>query len=85
MTDLDFHVFDTTLRDGAQREGVSYSVADKLAVGTVHEGPVGGDHRPGISGPVACRRPNSATSRARNGAVRGFMDPMNLTGTIIIS
>ena len=31
-TDLDFHVFDTTLRDGAQREGVSYSVADKLAV-----------------------------------------------------
>jgi 2-isopropylmalate synthase len=27
-----FHVFDTTLRDGAQREGVSYSVADKLAV-----------------------------------------------------
>jgi 2-isopropylmalate synthase len=30
--DLDFHVFDTTLRDGAQREGVSYSVADKLAV-----------------------------------------------------
>src|SRR6188472_3391548 len=32
MTTTDFHVFDTTLRDGAQREGVSYSVADKLAV-----------------------------------------------------
>jgi 2-isopropylmalate synthase len=31
-TTTDFHVFDTTLRDGAQREGVSYSVADKLAV-----------------------------------------------------
>ena len=31
-TPTDFHVFDTTLRDGAQREGVSYSVADKLAV-----------------------------------------------------
>jgi 2-isopropylmalate synthase len=31
MTD-DFHVFDTTLRDGAQREGISYSVADKIAV-----------------------------------------------------
>jgi len=30
--DGSFHVFDTTLRDGAQREGVSYSVADKLAV-----------------------------------------------------
>jgi 2-isopropylmalate synthase len=28
----DFHVYDTTLRDGAQREGISYSVADKLLV-----------------------------------------------------
>ena len=28
----EFHVFDTTLRDGAQREGISYSVGDKLAV-----------------------------------------------------
>ncbi|MBA8823185.1 2-isopropylmalate synthase [Saccharopolyspora lacisalsi] len=27
-----FHVYDTTLRDGAQREGVSYSITDKLAV-----------------------------------------------------
>src|SRR6185312_5746574 len=27
-----FHVFDTTLRDGAQREGITYSVADKLAI-----------------------------------------------------
>ena len=27
-----FHVYDTTLRDGAQREGISYSVEDKLAV-----------------------------------------------------
>src|SRR5882757_3432031 len=27
-----FHVHDTTLRDGAQREGISYSVTDKLAV-----------------------------------------------------
>ncbi|WP_062213042.1 citramalate synthase [Streptomyces sp. NBRC 109706] len=25
-----FHLYDTTLRDGAQREGISYSVADKL-------------------------------------------------------
>ncbi len=30
--DDSFHVYDTTLRDGAQREGISYSVADKLAV-----------------------------------------------------
>ncbi len=28
----EFHVFDTTLRDGAQREGITYSVADKLAI-----------------------------------------------------
>ena len=27
-----FHVYDTTLRDGAQREGISYSVTDKLTV-----------------------------------------------------
>ncbi|WP_410574123.1 citramalate synthase [Amycolatopsis sp. cmx-4-61] len=27
-----FHLYDTTLRDGAQREGISYSVQDKLAV-----------------------------------------------------
>src|SRR6195952_4419074 len=31
----EFHVFDTTLRDGAQREGITYSVADKLAVATL--------------------------------------------------
>jgi 2-isopropylmalate synthase len=29
---MDYQVYDTTLRDGAQREGISYSVADKLAV-----------------------------------------------------
>ncbi|WP_038840647.1 citramalate synthase [Salinispora arenicola] len=29
---MTFQVYDTTLRDGAQREGVSYSVVDKLAV-----------------------------------------------------
>ena len=29
---MTFQVYDTTLRDGAQREGIGYSVADKLAV-----------------------------------------------------
>jgi 2-isopropylmalate synthase len=29
---MGYHVFDTTLRDGAQREGITYSVVDKLAV-----------------------------------------------------
>ena len=27
-----FHLYDTTLRDGAQRAGISYSIADKFAV-----------------------------------------------------
>ncbi|GGS52173.1 citramalate synthase [Actinokineospora fastidiosa] len=33
-----FHVYDTTLRDGAQREGISYSVADKLKVARLLDG-----------------------------------------------
>src|SRR5215213_7701388 len=32
MLDDSFHVYDTTLRDGAQAEGITYSVNDKLAV-----------------------------------------------------
>ena len=28
----DFHVYDTTLRDGAQQEGINLSVADKLTI-----------------------------------------------------
>jgi 2-isopropylmalate synthase len=31
-TDDTFHVYDTTLRDGAQQEGLNLSVADKLAI-----------------------------------------------------
>jgi len=33
-----FHVYDTTLRDGAQREGISYSVNDKLAIARLLDG-----------------------------------------------
>ncbi|MGH3415540.1 MAG: hypothetical protein ACRDSS_03655, partial [Actinocrinis sp.] len=32
MTSDDFHVYDTTLRDGMQQEGLSPSVVDKLAI-----------------------------------------------------
>ena len=32
MTSTDFHVYDTTLRDGAQQEGLNLSVADKLTI-----------------------------------------------------
>jgi 2-isopropylmalate synthase len=31
-TDADFHVYDTTLRDGAQQEGLNLSVEDKLTI-----------------------------------------------------
>jgi 2-isopropylmalate synthase len=32
VTSSDFHVYDTTLRDGAQQEGLNLSVADKLTI-----------------------------------------------------
>jgi 2-isopropylmalate synthase len=32
MLDDQFHVYDTTLRDGAQQEGLNLSVADKLVI-----------------------------------------------------
>lgn len=32
MADDRFHVYDTTLRDGAQQEGLNLTVTDKLAV-----------------------------------------------------
>ena len=32
MPDDRFHVYDTTLRDGAQQEGLTLTVADKLAI-----------------------------------------------------
>jgi 2-isopropylmalate synthase len=32
VTTSDFHVYDTTLRDGAQQEGLNLSVADKLTI-----------------------------------------------------
>ncbi|MGH3382003.1 MAG: citramalate synthase, partial [Actinoallomurus sp.] len=32
MRDDGFHVYDTTLRDGAQQEGLNLTVADKLAI-----------------------------------------------------
>jgi 2-isopropylmalate synthase len=38
MLDDSFHVYDTTLRDGAQAEGISYSVSDKLAVARLLDG-----------------------------------------------
>jgi len=35
---MSVQVFDTTLRDGAQREGITYSVADKLAIARLLDG-----------------------------------------------
>ena len=46
----EFHVFDTTLRDGAQREGITYSVADKLAVARLLDQIGVGLHRGRLAG-----------------------------------
>ena len=35
-TDDSFHVFDTTLRDGAQREGINLTVAEYLIRRSAH-------------------------------------------------
>ena len=32
MPDDQFHIYDTTLRDGAQQQGLSLTVGDKLAI-----------------------------------------------------
>ena len=31
------HLYDTTLRDGTQREGISYSLDDKLKIAVTHD------------------------------------------------
>jgi len=46
----DFHVYDTTLRDGAQQEGLSLSVQDKLAIAR-HLDDLGGFSLQGIRDP----------------------------------
>src|SRR5436309_2604161 len=38
MPDDSFHVYDTTLRDGAQQEGLNLTVADELGVGFIEGG-----------------------------------------------
>ena len=55
MTDI--HVYDTTLRDGAQQEGLNLSVADKLAIAQRRVVDVDVGHRcsPKIGMPVARR------------------------------
>ena len=58
----EFHVYDTTLRDGAQREGISYSVVDKLAVARILDDYGVGFIEGGGRGP--CRRtPSSSIAR----------------------
>ena len=45
-----FHVYDTTLRDGAQQEGLNLSVADKLAIARQHRRPRRRLHRGRLAG-----------------------------------
>ena len=65
-----FHVFDTTLRDGAQREGINLTVADKLAiarhlddfgVGFIEGGWPGANPGTPSSSPAPARRSTSST------------------------
>ena len=46
----DFHVYDTTLRDGAQQEGLNLSVADKLSIARQLDGLGVGLHRGRLAG-----------------------------------
>ena len=59
-----FHVYGTTLRDGAQREGISYSVADKLSRGPAPGRAGSGVHRGWLAG-CACRRTPSSSPGPR--------------------
>lgn len=68
--DDSFHVFDTTLRDGAQREGINLTVADKLAiarhlddfgVGFIEGGWPGANPGTPSSSPAPSRRSTSGT------------------------
>ena len=45
-----FHVYDTTLRDGAQQEGLNLSVADKLTIARQLDEPRRGLHRGRLAG-----------------------------------
>lgn len=69
-TDDSFHVFDTTLRDGAQREGINLTVADKLTiarhldnfgVGFIEGGWPGANPATPSSSPARSRRSSSRT------------------------
>ena len=66
----DFHVYDTTLRDGAQQEGLNLSVADKLAIARQLDDPRRGLHRGRLAGrqPQGHRVLPSGPGRARPAA-----------------
>ena len=70
MPDDAFHVYDTTLRDGAQQEGLTLTVADKLAIARqpgrarrrLHRGRLAGRHPQGHRVLPARRAPSSSSS-----------------------
>jgi len=60
MLDDTFHVYDTTLRDGAQQEGLNLSVADKLVIARQLTSSVSGSSR--AAGPARSRRTPSSSA-----------------------
>ncbi|CAM5724836.1 2-isopropylmalate synthase [Streptomyces microflavus] len=89
-TDDSFHVFDTTLRDGAQREGINLTVADKLTiarhldtfgVGYIEGGWPGANPRdtevlrPGPAGDRVRERPARGVRRDPQGRWQGGRGP----------
>jgi 2-isopropylmalate synthase len=79
MPDDSFHVYDTTLRDGAQQEGLHLTVADKLViaarldelgVGFIEGGWPGAiprDHRAGTQARAARRVRRDPPARRQGG------------------
>ena len=55
----DFQVFDTTLRDGSQQEGLNLSVADKLAITACWTSSASASSRAAGRGPTRGTPPSS--------------------------
>src|SRR6202012_3200268 len=69
MPDDSFHVYDTTLRDGTQQEGLNLTVADKLVIASQLDGLGVGYIEGGGPGPTP-RAPESSRRAQRERALK---------------